>query len=87
MILPEIIKTEAQLDELLTQPSDALIHMMQRLSGDIIILGIAGKMGFHLGVLAVRAIKKAGLAAQGGSRPQSGTFHRGCGPIAVSRRR
>jgi hypothetical protein len=43
--LPETIQTEEQLDELLSCPPAAVIEMIQRLDGDILILGIGGKMG------------------------------------------
>lgn len=60
--LPETIANETKLDELLTRPSSQLIDMMKRLDGDIIVLGIGGKMGATLGVVAVRAIQAAGVA-------------------------
>jgi nucleoside-diphosphate-sugar epimerase len=56
-----VIKNEIELDELLSQPDAAAIAMMRRLEGDIIILGIGGKMGVTLGRLAVNAIKAAGV--------------------------
>lgn len=59
--MPDGIETETQLDKLLAQPSDALVELMRRLDGDLIILGIAGKMGVSLGELAVSAIEKAGV--------------------------
>lgn len=59
--LPETILDETTLDEVLSRPSPALIEMMQRLEGDIIILGIAGKIGVTLGLMAVRAIQAAGV--------------------------
>jgi nucleoside-diphosphate-sugar epimerase len=59
---PERIGSEDELDDLLTRPSPPLVEMMKRLPGDIIILGIGGKMGVTLGVLAARAIREAGAA-------------------------
>lgn len=59
--LPEIIENEKVLDEVMTLPSQALVEMMKRLEGDIMILGIGGKMGITLGGLAVRAINNAGV--------------------------
>lgn len=59
--LPDLIETESQLDTILAQPSDALVDFMGKLDGDIIILGIAGKMGISLGQLAATAIEKAGV--------------------------
>ncbi|MCF6175367.1 MAG: NAD(P)-dependent oxidoreductase [Victivallaceae bacterium] len=56
-----VIENEIELDELLSQPDAAAIAMIRRLEGDIIILGIGGKMGMTLGRLAVNAIKAAGV--------------------------
>jgi nucleoside-diphosphate-sugar epimerase len=39
------LETEAQLDELLTRPSQADISFVKQLEGDVIILGAGGKMG------------------------------------------
>ena len=41
MLLPETIRTENELEELLSSPSPELVSMMKRLPGDLIILGIA----------------------------------------------
>ncbi len=60
LVLPDLIESEAQLDALLASPSERLIEFMRQLDGDLMILGIAGKMGVSLGQLAVAAIKKAG---------------------------
>jgi nucleoside-diphosphate-sugar epimerase len=59
---PVSIENEEQLEELLSRPSAPLIEMMRRLEGDIIILGVAGKIGVSLGRCAVRAIREAGVA-------------------------
>lgn len=59
--LPNVVESESQLDALLARPNDALIDFMRTLEGDIMILGIAGKMGVSLGHLAVEAIRAAGL--------------------------
>jgi len=56
---PEKITSEEQLDELLTRPSPSLIEIMGRMAGHITVLGIGGKMGVTLGMLAVRAICEA----------------------------
>lgn len=57
--LPDVIDTEEALDELMSRPSQDLVAMMSRLDGDIIILGVAGKMGVSLSVAATRAIAAA----------------------------
>jgi len=53
--------TEEKLNALLTEPSDALVEDMKKISGDIMVLGAGGKMGPTLCVLANNAIKKAGV--------------------------
>ncbi len=60
-VLPEVLRTEADVDELMSRPSPELIAFMGRLEGDIAILGIAGKMGLSLGTLAVKASRAAGV--------------------------
>ena len=59
--LPTSVETEEALDALLTAPPPDLVEMMARIDGDIIVLGIGGKMGLTLGVLARRAIEAAGV--------------------------
>lgn len=56
-----IIENEAQLDDVLSVPCPELVAMMKRLDGDIMVLGIAGKMGLTLGRMAVNAVKEAGV--------------------------
>lgn len=53
--------TEERLDTLLTNPSNALIEDMKKITGDIMILGAGGKMGPTLSLLAKRACKSAGI--------------------------
>ncbi|MDD3117822.1 MAG: hypothetical protein PHQ27_01465 [Victivallales bacterium] len=52
---------EQSLDELLSTPHAETIAMMQRLKGDIMILGVAGKMGMTLAAMAVKACRNAGV--------------------------
>jgi nucleoside-diphosphate-sugar epimerase len=54
--LPDTITDIADLDELLCRPSQALIDDLQNLDGDIMILGVAGKMGPTLAGLAKAAL-------------------------------
>ena len=61
MNYPAKIKDEAQLEDLLSIPNAGLIDMMKRIDGDIMILGIGGKMGITLGRQALNAIKEAGV--------------------------
>ncbi len=61
---PRLIETEAELEDRLAQPDDALIDAMQKLDGDLMILGVGGKMGPSLARLAYRACRRAGGAKQ-----------------------
>ncbi len=54
--LPEKISDIAALDELLCRPSQALINDLRKIGGDIMILGVAGKMGPTLAGLAKAAL-------------------------------
>lgn len=53
---------EVGLEELLSEPTPALIDAMGRLVGDIMVLGAAGKMGPSLCRMALRASRLAGSA-------------------------
>src|SRR6516162_7137068 len=53
--LPKTIPNLAALDELLCRPSQALIDDLNKVDGDIIVLGVAGKMGPTLAGLAKAA--------------------------------
>ena len=50
-----------ELENKLTTPSDALIKEIAAIKGDIMILGVGGKMGPTLAKLLKRAIDQAGL--------------------------
>lgn len=58
--LPATCVSEADLNELMSRPTPALCEQLGRGSGDLVLLGIAGKMGVTLGMLAVRALREAG---------------------------
>lgn len=58
------IRTEEELEEWLSRPSPADIELMQRLRGDVLILGAGGKMGPSL----VRRVARAREAAGGSQR-------------------
>lgn len=60
MNLPDVISTEEELEDVMSIPSQRLVQFMNGLDGDIMILGIGGKMGTTLGRLAVNACTKAG---------------------------
>jgi len=55
------IKTEQELEEVLSRPDEETVRAMAGLEGDIIILGVGGKMGPSLARLARRACDQAGV--------------------------
>ena len=58
---PEKIKNEEELDEMISRPGKELIEMFSRIDGDIIFLGISGKIGPYLARMAKRACDEAGV--------------------------
>src|SRR5215207_5047455 len=54
--LPATIADIADLDDLLCRPSQALIDDLRKVDGDIMVLGVAGKMGPTLAGLAKAAV-------------------------------
>jgi len=60
-MLPETIGNEQELESLLSTPQPGMAELMKRLDGDIMILGIAGKMGVTMGRQAVEAIRAAAV--------------------------
>src|SRR6516162_5087809 len=55
------INSEAELEEILSRPSDADIAAVAQLEGDLLILGAGGKMGPSLARRARRAAQIAGV--------------------------
>ncbi|OZQ61908.1 epimerase [Paenibacillus sp. VTT E-133280] len=55
------MRTVQELEKRLASPSAALIEELSQLDGDIMLLGVGGKMGPSLARLAVNAIRQAGL--------------------------
>jgi nucleoside-diphosphate-sugar epimerase len=55
------IRTEGELEERLSRPSAADVEFMRELEGDLLILGVAGKMGPSLARRARRAADEAGV--------------------------
>ncbi|WP_054954915.1 NAD-dependent epimerase/dehydratase family protein [Paenibacillus dakarensis] len=55
------MKTVAELEAKLAEPSEQLIADLSSIEGDILILGVGGKMGPSLARLAANAVKKGGL--------------------------
>lgn len=56
-----MINSIEELENLLSTPSADLVEDFAKLEGDILILGVGGKMGPSLAKLAIRAVKEAGL--------------------------
>ncbi len=58
---PDKIENEDQLEEILSRPDAEVTEMFSRLDGDIIFLGVAGKIGISLAHMAKRACENAGI--------------------------
>lgn len=58
---PATVDTEAQLEELLSRPTDEVVAMFKAVQGDLVFLGIAGKIGPSLARMAQRACAAAGV--------------------------
>ncbi len=59
--LPPTIENLDQLEELLSRPTPEVIAAMGRLQGDVIVLGVGGKIGPSLARMARRASDAAGV--------------------------
>ncbi|MFN4260808.1 MAG: NAD-dependent epimerase/dehydratase family protein [Gemmataceae bacterium] len=59
--LPSVIANVEQLEDLLSEPSPGAIETMARWQGDVMILGVGGKMGPTLARMARRATEAAGV--------------------------
>lgn len=59
---PETIESEKQLEELLSRPTNEVVDLFKTLEGDIIFLGIAGKIGPSIARMAQRACAEAGVS-------------------------
>jgi nucleoside-diphosphate-sugar epimerase len=57
---PPAPRTIEQLDEQITRPSEAVLAAIGRCSGDFLVLGAAGKMGFHITRLLQRSLQTLG---------------------------
>ena len=51
---PPCVENEEHLEDLLSEPSPGVIEMLGRLDGDLVILGVGGKMGPSLARMARR---------------------------------
>jgi len=59
--MPQKLLNNEALDNFLATPYPETVEMMKRLKGDIMILGVGGKMGPTLALQAKRAIETAGV--------------------------
>src|SRR5687767_1745808 len=57
-----MIKDVIELEDRLSEPIDAVVQTLARIPGDIIVLGVAGKMGPSLARMARRASDLAGTS-------------------------
>lgn len=59
---PEVIPTTEELEELLSRPTAAVVEALRQLEGDLLVLGVGGKMGPTLARMAARAAQLAGTS-------------------------
>ncbi|MEK7413890.1 MAG: NAD(P)-dependent oxidoreductase [Planctomycetota bacterium] len=62
--LPTGFADENALDDFLARPQPDLVASLGAGKGDLVLLGVAGKMGISMAMLAVRALKQAGSKAK-----------------------
>ena len=58
-LLPAAFRDEAHLEEFLSTPTRGLAEDFAKLDGDIMVLGVAGKVGPTLAMMAKRAAEEA----------------------------
>jgi nucleoside-diphosphate-sugar epimerase len=61
MNLPPRIASNEHLDDLLSEPTPGVVEALREMDGDLIILGVGGKMGPTLARMAARASQQAGV--------------------------
>src|SRR6185369_11707627 len=61
MPLPDRVASADQLDDLLSTPTPGVIEALRQLDGELLILGVGGKMGPTLARMAARASQIAGV--------------------------
>ena len=61
---PPLIWDVEQLEDLLSEPSAEAIEVMRAIAGDVIVLGVGGKMGPTLARMVKRALDAAGQSAR-----------------------
>lgn len=58
--ISETVASVETLEEMLSRPTDGLLEMMSRIDGDVMVLGVGGKMGPTLARMAQRASDETG---------------------------
>jgi len=59
--MADLIQSEAELEDRLSAPSPDDVALFREMEGDLVIIGVAGKMGPSLASRAVRAARAAGV--------------------------
>jgi nucleoside-diphosphate-sugar epimerase len=62
--LPERINSDAELEDILAEPSESDLECVSRLRGDVLILGASGKIGPSLARRIHRAVERTGGASR-----------------------
>ncbi len=57
-------RNEEKLEEVLSEPSDELIEDLKTMEGDLLFLGVAGKMGMTMAGMAKKAMQAGGKGGQ-----------------------
>jgi nucleoside-diphosphate-sugar epimerase len=57
---PRLPQTSDEADEFLSRPSAAVVAQLATTPGPVLVLGAAGKMGLHLGMMLRRGLERAG---------------------------
>ena len=86
MNLPDTIDDVAALEELLSRPTEAAVDALRQIQGDILVLGVGGKMGPTLARMARRAADEAGGPPRriiGVARFSSGSLQEELGAVGV----
>jgi nucleoside-diphosphate-sugar epimerase len=60
--LPSTIADEGHLEDVLSEPTSTVLSAMQKLSGDVLVLGAGGKMGLSLTRMIHRASQQIGVS-------------------------
>src|SRR5262245_32610015 len=63
MRLPDTIDSDAELEDVLAEPSESDLECLARLRGDVLMLGAGGKIGPSLARRIHRAINRTGSAS------------------------